>query len=114
MRIEVRGRAGLLSDPLRVYTERRLRFAVGRFASRIEKLTVRVDDVNGPRGGVDKECEIVAKLVPWGGLKVEERDLDLYLAVDRATDRLGRSVAREVERRRDLRFAVRRTREGVV
>lgn len=113
MRIEVRGRSGLLCDPLRAYTERRLRFAVGRFASRIERLTVRVDDVNGPKGGVDKECEIVVKLVPWGGLKVEERDVDLYLAVDRATDRLRRSVAREVRRRRDLRLAIRRTREGV-
>jgi ribosome-associated translation inhibitor RaiA len=114
VRIEVRGRAGLLSDPLRAHAERRLRFAVGRFASRVEKLTVRVDDVNGPRGGVDKECVIVASLVPSGGVKVEERDLDLYQAVDRATDRLGRSVAREVQRRRELRFALRRTREGLV
>lgn len=113
MRIEVRGRSRLLSDPLRAYTERRVRFAVGRFAPRIEALIVRVDDVNGPKGGVDKECEIVVKLVPWGGLKVEERDLDLYLAVDRATDRLGRSVARELQRRRDVRLATGRRREGM-
>jgi putative sigma-54 modulation protein len=114
MRIEARGRSGLLSDPLRAYTERRLRFAVGRFAPRIEQLTVRVEDVNGPRGGVDKECAIIARLVPRGRLRVEERDLDLYLAVGRATDRLGRSVAREVRRRRDLRSPMRRTRERVL
>jgi len=111
MRIELRGPAGLLSDPLRDYAGRRLRFAVGRFATRIGWLTLRVVDVNGPRGGVDKECQIVVKLVPWGGLKIEERDLDLYVAVDRATGRLGRSLAREVERRRDLRYAARRLRE---
>jgi putative sigma-54 modulation protein len=114
MRIEVRGRAGILSEPLRSHTVRRLRFAVGRFASRIERLTVRMQDVNGPKGGVDKQCQIVVKLAPWGGLKVEERDLDLYLAVDRATGRLGRCIAREVQRRRDLRYATRRMREATL
>ncbi len=102
MRIELRGRAGIRSQAVRGYTERRLRFALGRFATRIERLTARVADVNGPRGGVDKTCQVVATLASGGEVRIEERDCDLYVAVDRASERLGRCLAREIERRREL------------
>src|SRR5512147_2384561 len=101
MRIELRGRAGIRSQAVRGYTERRLRFALGRFATRIERLTARVADVNGPRGGVDKTCQVVVTLASGGELRIEERDRDLYVAVDRASERLGRCLARELERRRE-------------
>lgn len=42
------------SDALRQYVERRLRFALGRFAHRLDQLQVRLEDVNGPRGGLDQ------------------------------------------------------------
>ena len=41
---------------------RRLYFALGRFAPQIERVTARVGDMNGPRGGVDKQCRIEVKL----------------------------------------------------
>jgi len=64
---------------------------------------LRMDDVNGPRGGADKRCQIVARIAPWGDFRVEGLDGDLYGAIDRAADRLDRAVAREIERRREMR-----------
>ena len=104
MRIHVRSRGFDLTNALRAHAERRLLFALGRFGRRVQSVMLRMDDVNGPRGGADKRCQIVARLVPWGDVRVEEPDGDLYGAIDRAADRLDRAVAREIERRREMRL----------
>jgi ribosomal subunit interface protein len=83
------------------HVERRILFAVGRFAPRVEEVSVRLGDANGPRGGNDKTCRTVASLHGVGQVVVEDADADLYAAVDRAASRLGRTVARAVDRRRD-------------
>ena len=103
MRIHVRSRGFELTNALRAYAERRLLFGLGRFGRRLQSVMLRMDDVNGPRGGADKRCQIVARLAPWGDVRVEELDGDLYAAIDRAADRLDRAVAREMERRREMR-----------
>jgi ribosomal subunit interface protein len=104
MRIHVRCRGFELTHALRTHAERRLLFAVGRFGRRVQSVMLRMDDVNGPRGGADKRCQIVARLAPWGDVRVEELDGDLHGAIDRAADRLDRAVARGIERRREMRL----------
>ena len=106
MRIHVRSRGFELTDALRTHAERRLLFALGRFGRRVQSVMLRIDDVNGPRGGADQRCQIVARLAPWGDVRVEEEELDgdLYGAIDRAADRLERAVVREIERRREMRL----------
>jgi len=105
MRIEVRGRGFEVGADLGGYAERRALLAMSRFASRIETLSLRLADTNGPRGGVDKECQIVARLRPSGALRVAEQDADIYAAIARASERLARAVARELARRREPRPA---------
>ena len=101
MRLSVRTLGMETTDAIRAHVERRVRFAVGRFGQRLEEVSVRLGDANGPRGGTDKTCRVVATLGGTGRLVVEDADADLYVAVDRATNRLGRAVARAVERRRE-------------
>src|SRR4051812_10993910 len=71
MQLEMRGVNYVLSDGLKDYIERRLRFTLGRFPARIDRLTVRLSDVNGPRGGIDKRCRIALVLIPRGVVMVE-------------------------------------------
>jgi ribosomal subunit interface protein len=99
MTIELRSRPFELTPALGGHVERRLRFALGRFGGRVEAVRVRVEDQNGPRGGVDKTCRLRARLRGAAPVGVDEADVDLYVAVDRAASRLARGVARAIERR---------------
>lgn len=101
MRISVRSLGMATTEALRSHVERRVLFAVGRFGERIEHVSARLGDANGPRGGTDKTCRLVATLQSAGQVVVEDADSDLYVAVDRAASRLGRTVARALERHRE-------------
>jgi putative sigma-54 modulation protein len=89
-----------LADELKDHIERRLRFALGRFAARVQRLTVRLYDVNGPRGGVDKRCRIAVTMVPRGTVMVEGSGDDSFVLVSEAAKRAGRSFCRALGRRR--------------
>lgn len=99
MQLDIRGRNLRLTPALLDHVERRLRFALGRFAARLVRVAVRVDDVNGPRGGADKRCKIHLDLA-GRSLTVEEIDADLYAAIDRAAGRARVATERAVARRR--------------
>jgi ribosome-associated translation inhibitor RaiA len=100
MQLEMRGVNYKLDDELREHIERRLRFALGRFAARIDRLMVRLSDVNGPRGGIDKRCRIVVALIPRGVVMLERSGDDPFSLVADAAKRACRSVRRVLERRR--------------
>jgi ribosomal subunit interface protein len=103
MHVDIRAGKLEVDEALRVHVDRRLRFALGRFGERIAKVTVRFEDANGARGGVDKQCHIDISLRPSGNVLVEDIDADLHAVVDRAADRAARAVDRDLQRRRDAR-----------
>ena len=98
MQIRIRTQGFSLSDALRGYTERRLRFALACAAERIRRVEVGLYDINGPRGGIDKRCRIRAALAGLDAIVAEDTQADLYLAIDRASARLGRTVVRRLTR----------------
>lgn len=100
MRVGIQGRHIELTAPLLAHVERRLRFALSRFEQRIRQVAVQVTDLNGPRGGLDKQCRVTVTLSPSGKVMVGATDANLHAAVDRAADRLERSVTRQLERKR--------------
>ena len=90
-----------LTEALREHLLRRLRFALTREGETIQRVTVRLGDTNGPRGGCDKFCRIQVNLAHIGPVLVEEVGHDLYATIDRAAERAGRTVARRVDRRHE-------------
>lgn len=101
MELEIRRQDAHLDSAMREFVERRINFALGPFEDRVSRVTVHLDDVNGPKGGVDKQCRILVSLRRASPVKVEDLDIDLASAVGRAADRAGNAVARRVERRRN-------------
>jgi putative sigma-54 modulation protein len=98
MELDVRGRHLQVSEALRAHLARRLEFALGRVSHRIGVVQVRLEDLNGPRGGVDKRCRIrVAGDHGWR-VVVESADGDAYAAVDLAAGRARRAVERALGR----------------
>ncbi len=101
MNLDVRSESASLESALRTYIARRLHFALGRFAGRLGRVRVRVEDVAGAGDLTDASCHIQAELVPSGRiLRQEAVDRNLYIAINLATERIGRSFGRELDRAR--------------
>jgi len=79
---------------------RKLGTKLGKFISSIERITVRVSDANGPKGGRDQICQIKVVLSGLPSIVVEQRDSELQDAVDRAVKATALAVWRGVQRRR--------------
>lgn len=100
MQIEIQTRDFMLTEGLRAHVERRLQFAMSRFQDRALRVTVRLSDVNGPRGGVDKHCHLQIRVGGLPDIVIEDTEADLYVAVDRAVERAGRTLRRQLKRMR--------------
>lgn len=108
MQIIVRTQGMPVTEGMRVHVERRLSFALDRFADRVRRVEVRCGDANGPRGGVDKRCALAIHLWPGDTVRVEELADDLYVAMDRAVHRASRAMGRAVSRARRTQAAAER------
>lgn len=74
--------------------------AFERLARHIRSITVRLIDISGPHGGLDKRCQIAVHLHRGGTIRGGCTDRDLGAAVNLATDRVTHAVARELKKRR--------------
>lgn len=105
MRIDIKARGFDLTDGLREHTVRRLQFALGWANHDVRAVTVRLFDVNGPRGGKDKRCRIQVPFPGTQNVVIEDTEADLYVAIDRAAERAERAVVRRLERLREYSHA---------
>lgn len=100
MQVNIQARGFEQTEALRAYVEKRLQFALIRFEDRIVRVAVCLSDVNGPKGGVDKNCHIQVRLNGLPDIVVKDTEADLYVAVDRAAERVGRTLGRYLRRAR--------------
>jgi len=91
-----------LTEALRSHIERRLRLSLTSFDEHIRRIVIRLSDINGPRGGADKRCHLQLVLDDLPDVVIEDIETDLYTAIDRATDRARRTLARKIDRQRTL------------
>jgi ribosome-associated translation inhibitor RaiA len=100
MKIDIRLRGMSEADQLRAHVQRQLHFHLARFTTAIGEVLVRVTDLNGPKGGVDKRCQILVRLERGGSITVHVDGADGRAAVDHAIERTVRMIARELARAR--------------
>lgn len=105
------GRTALHETPISIrgnielgdQAKRRLRAKLGRalspMATRIERVSVRLDDINGPRGGVATRCRAKVVLSGKDSVVVEERGRNPTHAIALVTPALRRTLKRSIERR---------------
>ena len=72
--------------------------AAGRLKDESCTIDVRLQDLNGPKGEIDKQCSIV--VIPPGQetLRIEEQAADYYAAIDAAAATLKKRLARTLEK----------------
>ena len=91
---------------------RQLQILLWRFRAVIMRVRVRFSDVNGPKGGQDKQCMVSAKLRPTGKITIKGAGID-YLEVFRSSfERLILSVQRELAKQRQKPIRTNRRRKS--
>ncbi len=97
MKMRLAARGIELSADLKDYVKRRAHFSLGRFAGRIRSLFVTLSDVNGPRGGIDKLCDIRVDVGLRQQVIVRERQATIHAAIAFAVERAERAVQRQLK-----------------
>ena len=92
-----------LTAGLRAYAQGRFAFALDRARHLVHQVSIRLADINGPKGGKDKQCKVQITLPSGRAVVINDLDSDLYVAIDKAADRASRTVSRRMERQRDHR-----------
>jgi putative sigma-54 modulation protein len=103
MKIDIRFRGLEVSQSLRDYIVRRAHFQFSRFEGVVNSLSVRVSDINGPKGGADKQCHVTVRGSGLGTVTLADVSADPYSAVDMVFERTARAAGREIERTRATR-----------
>lgn len=76
----------------------RVRFTLRRLAPLVPQAKVQFSDVNGPRGGVDKRCQVELKTDGAGTVVIASLAHDWRTALDRSLTRATRVLTRGLQR----------------
>ena len=96
MQIVIHAHGFTLTGALEKHVHRRLAFSFSRLSARLRRVHVRLSDLNGPRGGVDKRCLIEVCLDGLPTVVIQDVQSDMYSAIDRAAGRAARTVLRRL------------------
>lgn len=94
---------GPFSPALQEHTIARIEAALGQHETFIDRVHVRLSDLNGPKGGVDQRCQLTIALHKQPEVIIDERGEDLYAVVSTAADRAKNAVGRTLDRLRERR-----------
>ncbi len=101
MRISIRrARNARIAPALPEYILRRVILATDRFAARLREVRVYLADLNGPRGGLDKLCQVTAVFRNGEAVAVRRNAGTYTGGVDLAVDLLRYRIAERLKRRR--------------
>lgn len=93
---------------------RHARMALSRFDTSIQTVTIRITDINGPKGGVDIRCVVSMKLISTGEIIVQGKGENVFSALNQCLSRSARTISRSLERRRNTPIRMNRRRMAVV
>jgi ribosomal subunit interface protein len=103
MRVLLRGVHLDLSASLKTYVQEHLVDHVERVCDdEAAEIDISLVDVNGPKGGLDKDCRVTVRLPGMSSIHVEETAETLHQAIDAVRDRLEKTLKRQLEKRRDV------------
>ena len=107
MKLELRSQGLAIPESLKAHISRRMQHALQSFHDRIQWVRIALRDVNGPRGGADKECQVHLRIRGSSDLIVHDREVEAHTAFDRAAGRVVFALQRQLGRRRQVQRGVR-------
>ena len=100
MQIDIQAKGFQLTEALTAHIRKRLMPALQKRDSHIVRAEVRLSDVNGPRGGIDKCCQLLVQIAGTSSVVIRDVSSDMYTAIDRAASRMAPSINRRLGRLR--------------
>jgi hypothetical protein len=100
MNIDIRMATQHDSPALRQFAEHALARKIGARTERVRRARIRLNDVNGPRGGVDKICQIRLEVTGGGDVSARGEASGWYEAVTIAVINARTALDRRIGRRR--------------
>jgi hypothetical protein len=86
------------ATPMRELSIARVRFALRRLKPLVPRAKVQFSDVNGPRGGIDKRCQVELRTDSAGTVVIASLARDWRTALDRSLSRATRVLTRSLQR----------------
>lgn len=83
--------------------DHKLHYAFDQFGRWVHDVALAIEDLNGPKGGVDKRCRVAVTIPRHRSVVVEGRGEDLFAVVTDSIDRAARALARVRDRRHSRR-----------
>lgn len=99
--VAIRARGVDVDDALDRYIRERCGFKLGKFAHAIDRISVRLEDVGGPKGAPSMRCAVKVVLSRHESIVVEVVEGDHRSAFDHAMDAAERAVKRTRDRSRE-------------
>jgi hypothetical protein len=100
MNIDIQSCAFMATEAPADHARRRLRFVMARHGERIERILVKLGEMNGTFGPHGKYCRIQVDLVDAPPVVSLDTGADFDDVIDRAVDRAGRAALKHLRRTR--------------
>ncbi|MFT7130449.1 MAG: putative sigma-54 modulation protein [Gammaproteobacteria bacterium] len=108
MNIHIHTKGFDLTSGIKGHIEKRIHFSLSRVQIRIDRIDIHLSDINGPKGGVDKQCNISIHPKKMANITISDTKENLYEAIDHAINRASHSLIRKVSRSQKLSRITRR------
>ncbi len=90
------------SNEITNYINKRISSAFSRVNDAIQTTSLTVSDINGPKGGIDKECTIVIKAAGIKPIVICEQQSKLHNAIDRCISRANQVLMKQLQKRNKI------------
>ena len=100
MKIKIHSKHFRITRELSEYIQRRAVYAFGQYKDSIRGIIFTLSDVNGPKGGNDKQCKLTLQVKGAGDIIIDQKRPDLVAAIHLATLRASNTASRKIERLR--------------
>lgn len=101
MPIQIQAHGFSLTHSLEQYVHRRIHRGLRDRLDSASILRIGLSDINGPRGGADKCCQVHIALPQQNDVVVKDIQPDMYSAIDRALRRARQVLSRRSSKQHD-------------
>jgi hypothetical protein len=103
MKLDIRTRHLSLSPAVLAELRRRVTVALARISPWVRTLDITVEDINGPKGGADKQVRVRLRGRAIPSIVIEHVGVETLETVAAAVERAEQALVRKMTRRRGLR-----------